>query len=209
MKKRPQNETERFYQDLSIAFNYYSMALFENNLPTPILSIRANANSAGHFSADKLTSVRHKKKRLHELALNPVIFNRKTIEIFAVFVHDMSHLWQEVHGKPSRVGYHNRQWAKKMREIGLPSSLNGKPGGKITGFKMNQYIEKGGPFELATRVLLKKYKFDFYYQAPDKDAKKHDHKIKYTCPLCKKNAWEKRDLGITCTTCEVSMESDG
>jgi hypothetical protein len=34
-------------------------------------------------------------------------------------VHEMAHVWQHAHGKPSRNGYHNKEWAAKMDERGL------------------------------------------------------------------------------------------
>ncbi|SPE34073.1 hypothetical protein SBA3_2090010 [Candidatus Sulfopaludibacter sp. SbA3] len=31
----------------------------------------------------------------------------------------MAHVWQQTHGKPPTRSYHDRQWAAKMKEIGL------------------------------------------------------------------------------------------
>jgi hypothetical protein len=45
--------------------------------------------------------------------------------ILSTLVHEMVHVWQETYGNPSRRGYHNRQWAEKMREVGLQPSSTG------------------------------------------------------------------------------------
>ena len=37
----------------------------------------------------------------------------------------MTHVWQHQHGKPSSRGYHNREWAAKMKAIGLQPSNTG------------------------------------------------------------------------------------
>jgi hypothetical protein len=37
------------------------------------------------------------------------------------------------HRTPPRRSYHDRQWAAKMKEIGLQPSTTGEPGGKETG----------------------------------------------------------------------------
>ena len=67
----------------------------------------------------------------------------------------MPHLWQHHFGKPSRTGYHNREWAVKMRAIGLIPSDTGEPGGKEIGQRVTHYIEEGGAFARACSGFLK------------------------------------------------------
>ena len=202
------NETDKFYKDLSFAFDHYNRALFENSLPTILFSIRAKANSPGYFSPDRLAQASKKSNKLHEIALNPIIFDRGVLEIFSTLVHEMAHLWQKEHGSSSKNGYHNSEFAEKMLTIGLPSSDTGEPGGKPTGSKMLDYIEKGGMFEKATAILIKSYTFDFYFEPPLPKKEKTNSKVKYTCPLCKANAWGKPDLEIDCRPCGGQMEGD-
>jgi predicted SprT family Zn-dependent metalloprotease len=65
---------------------------------------------------------------VHELALNPDNFTGRSDElILSTLVHEMCQVWQETHGEPSRRGYHNRQWAGKMREVGLQPTSTGEP----------------------------------------------------------------------------------
>ena len=46
--------------------------------------------------------------------------------------------------QPGRTGYHNREWASKMLEVGLVPSDTGQPGGKQTGQHMTHYIDPKG-----------------------------------------------------------------
>ena len=59
-------------------------------------------------------------------------------------MHEMVHVWQHAHGKPGARGYHNKEWAAKMKAIGLQPSSTGMVGGKETGQRMMDYIIPGG-----------------------------------------------------------------
>ena len=90
-----------------------------------------------------------------EIALNPAHFAGRTpAEMLSTLVHEMAHLWQHHFGKPSRSGYHNKEWAAKMREIGLIPTDTGQPGGKDTGQKVTHNIEEGGRFDQACTAFL-------------------------------------------------------
>lgn len=79
--------------------------------------------------------------------------NREDIEWHSTLVHEMCHLWQEDFGKPSRGGYHNRQWADKMVQVGLMPTDTGEPGGKQTGQYVTHYIIPDGRFEQVFKTL--------------------------------------------------------
>ena len=58
--------------------------------------------------------------------MNPDTFTGRTDEeILSTLAHEMAHVWQQTHGKPPRRSYHDRQWAAKMKEIGLQPSTTG------------------------------------------------------------------------------------
>jgi hypothetical protein len=69
-------------------------------------------------------------------------------------VHEMVHLWQFRLGTPSRKGYHNREFAEKMKSVGLMPSSTGQPGGDEVGQHMADYPIAGGPFIVACGQLL-------------------------------------------------------
>ncbi|MDK4565666.1 hypothetical protein QG053_11620, partial [Kingella kingae] len=57
-------------------------------------------------------------------------------------------------GKPSRSGYHNKEWADKMESIGLMPSDTFQEGGNRTGQKMGDYPLEGGKFQAACEKLV-------------------------------------------------------
>ena len=79
--------------------------------------------------------------------MNPMYFqDRLVAETLSTLVHEMVHLWQHHHGKPGRGGYHNKEWAGKMKQVGLYPSDTQAEGGKETGDRMSHYILPSGPF---------------------------------------------------------------
>ena len=98
-----------------------------------LVTLQRHANTRGYFAPFRFKG-RIDKQTVHELALNPDNFTGRSDElILSTLVHEMAHVWQETHGEPSRRGYHNRQWAGKMREVGLQPTSTGEPGGMETG----------------------------------------------------------------------------
>ena len=74
-------------------------------------------------------------------------------ETLSTLVHEMVHLWQQHHGKSGRGRYHNREWAEKMKQVGLYPSNTGKPGGREVGQQMTHYVIEGGAFAVAFEAL--------------------------------------------------------
>ena len=91
-----------------------------------------------------VTLQRHAKARGY---FSPERFTGRTDE--AIISHDVAHVWQQSHGTRPRRSYHHRQWAAKMKEIGLQPSTTGEPGGKETGQSVTHYILPGGPYAKA------------------------------------------------------------
>src|SRR5450756_2278696 len=74
----------------------------------------------GFFSGERFVNTTNPKEITDEIALNPAHFaTRKPDEVLATLAHEMVHLWQHHFGKQPRKGYHDKQWAAKMFDIGL------------------------------------------------------------------------------------------
>jgi len=141
------------YGGLQKAFDHFNRALFEIGQPDVFITYQRKAHSRGYFSADQFSG-RSAEFGKHELALNPDTFiNRTDEQICSTLVHEQVHLWQHAYGKPSPRRYHNKEWAMKMKLIGLQPSSAGAVGGKETGQLMPHYIIPGGPFEQAFAKL--------------------------------------------------------
>lgn len=199
--------THRAYAELTVAYNFLNEKLFENQLPPCLITMQRGRKAYGYFSGDRWVSSSDPGDLTNEIALNPVHFATRTPkQVFSTLAHEMVHLWQHCYGKPGRWGYHNKEWAKKMRQIGLIPSDTGQAGGKETGHKVTHYVEEGGAFE---RIYLHLEQagatipyLDRKNGATPSTEKK---KIKYTCPICKINAWGKPTLKLTCGECSMPL----
>src|SRR5207248_3116704 len=120
--------------------------LFAGSLPHVLVTLQRHANTRGCFAPERFTG-RIEKTAVHELALNPAtITGRSDEEILSTLAHEMVHVWPQTHGSPPRRSYHDREWAAKMKEIGLQPSTTAEPGGKETGEKVTHYIIPGGSY---------------------------------------------------------------
>jgi SprT-like family len=123
------------YSGLQEAYDHFTRELFDGQLPDVFITYQRKANSYGYFSPDRFTGRLDKTGR-HELALNPDGFvNQSDQQVCQTLNHEMTHVWQHAFGKPSACGYHNREWAAKMKTIGLQPSSTGMVGGKETGHR--------------------------------------------------------------------------
>ena len=145
--------TEEAYAELQQAYDHYNATLFAGQLPACLITFQRQKRTFGYFSKDRFG--RRDGLKTDEIALNPEYFAVvPMIEVLQTLAHEMTHLWQEHFGKPSRACYHNMQWAEKMESIGLMPSNTGMPGGKKVGQSMEDYVITGGRFEQATKTLL-------------------------------------------------------
>ncbi len=166
----------------------------------------------GYFSGERFANTTDPKEVTDEIALNPVHFaTRKPNEVLSTLAHEMVHLWQHHFGEPPRKGYHDKQWAAKMREIGLIPTATGEPGGKETGQKMTHLIEKNGRYARAVSKLLIEHPAILYHDRTDDNdptrKKKSASKTKYTCPGCGLNAWAKPEAPLVCGNCQEPMQA--
>lgn len=142
------------YSVLQMIFDRCNSDLFEGQLPSALLTLQRQKHVYGYFRYHAFINVR--ADFVDEIALNPDFFCYENItEFFQTIVHEMVHLWQYHFGNPGRGRYHNREWAEKMQSLGLMPSHTGKPGGKTTGDRMNDYALLGGHFMATVETLLK------------------------------------------------------
>lgn len=145
--------TEKAYSELQNAFDFYNRELFDHQLPDCLITFQ-RGNSMAYFSSARFVN-QHDHHTVDEIAMNPEFFAVVSpMEIMQTLVHEMTHCWQDHFGTPSRSCYHNTEWARKMKEIGLMPSSTGTFGGAQTGQKMADYAIPDGLFERATRKLF-------------------------------------------------------
>lgn len=206
--ERYKKATEIQYLSLQQAYDYYNKQLFDNALPPVLVTFQRQKKSYGYYWPDKLVSRENKDIKIAEIALAINTFEaRDDLQIFSTLVHEMVHHWQHMLGKPSRNGYHNKEWANKMKEVGLYPSDTGQPGGKETGQSCSHYIMDSGKFKYHSEHLGASIDWNSTPENPAKKAKAN--KVKYSCPCCEVNVWGKPDLAINCLTCDETLEPNG
>jgi hypothetical protein len=190
------------YGGLQEAYDFFNVILFDGALPDVFITYQRRANSAGYFAPDRFSG-RIEKFGRHELALNPDTFIAHSDEwICQTLVHEMTHGWQQHCGTPPARGYHNREWANKMKAIGLQPSSTGAVGGKETGARMSDYVIPDGPFTKAfAKLAATGWKLNL--QSAHRPGPKGGStgKDPFRCPACGQKAWGKPKLDVTCTPC--------
>lgn len=188
-------------------FAYFNAKLFAGDLPPCLLNFSRRARSNGFFAPERWEKGKDVR---HEISLNPsTLKSRKPIEVASTLVHEQVHLWQQEHGKPSRSGYHNREWASKMEAIGLVPSSTGAPGGEKVGQRVSHYIAPKGPFARAFAAMPKEYSLPWACEELPEESKGSTgkNKVKYTCTgECEANVWGKPGLSLSCDGCEQPFE---
>lgn len=230
-------QTRNNYSAWERAYDHFNAGLFNNSLPGCVITFQRKQGAYGFHAASQFEASRS-RIRADEIALNPRYFDgRDPRDSLSTLVHEMAHQHQWLFGKPSPDGYHNKEWARLMIDIGLVPTDTGEPGGKATGRRMTHFIREDGPFDRLCQALLDTGFVIPYVEAdlaeetqdiltagqPDardpaklrKKAellkkKKAASKSRYTCPGCDvpKHVWGKPELHIICGECEGRFEVD-
>ena len=110
--------TQAQYEAFQRAYDFFNVELFAGALPNVLVTMQRQAKAYGYFSPERFIG-RAGEEVTHELAMNPDHFGRTDEEILSTLVHEMCHLWQHVCGTPPRKSYHDKEWAAKMKQVGL------------------------------------------------------------------------------------------
>ena len=228
----PPTPTEQQFQALNQAYQYFNQELFDGQLAGCILNFSRKKGTHGFMAPNRWRRTDEETHSTHEISLTPYTLYREPILVFSTLAHEQAHLWQVDFGEPSRSGYHNKEWADKMEEIGLMPSDTGEPGGKKTGQHMTHYIIPGGKYERAFQAMPEEYKLPFVSWEGDvmrglltgaggsvgnpgnpepgkTTSRTGREKTKYSCPGCQVNVWGKPGLNVRCGDCDQVMEPAG
>jgi predicted SprT family Zn-dependent metalloprotease len=211
---KPTRET---YDPLQQAYENLNRSLFEGELPNCLITLQRSKKSYGYFCGDRFG--RADGTLTDEIALNPTYFrDRPQEDVLATLAHEMVHLWQHHFGKPGRGRYHNKEWADKMRSIGLQPTSTGKDGGAETGDVMDHIIVADGSFDRTVRKMLARGLIVSWteqpeqHTAPDDEAEdsksKSGKRIRYVCPHGDTKAWAKHGAKLVCGEHMEPMEAN-
>ncbi len=173
------NISSEFYSCLEQIGNHFNERLFEGGLPPILFTLSSDIKMLGHFRYANWTT--GQKGEVSEIILNPDLFaNRSWIELFKTIVHQQCHLYQCRKREASRSTYHNRRWARLMRDRGLIPSSTGRPDGLEIGQTMSEYIEDGGLFLKHSVDLIKQ---DCIFPVTNKNSRDEESVISEDLPL--------------------------
>ena len=212
--------TKETYETFQLAYERLNTALFDGELLNCLITLQRRKRTYGYFSGDRFA--RADGTATDEIALNPAHFrDRPVSEVLATLAHEMTHLWQHHNGKPGRGRYHNKEWAGKMKDIGLQPTDTGEEGGKETGDKVHHIIVPDAKFDRTVRKILSRGFAIAWTEKPQAAAaptgesggegeneSKSGKRVKYTCPRCELNAWAKHDAKLICGEDMSPMESE-
>lgn len=135
---KPVNSTRDFYKSLVAITEHLSFGLFGKDLPIPLLTLSRRSRSRAHYNSSCWRE--GSGGEFAEICLNPALFAQHSwLNLMQSLTEQLCHHWQHTKGTPSRPGYHNREWARKLESVGLMPSSTGLPGGKKTGQIMASY----------------------------------------------------------------------
>lgn len=150
--------TRELYPEFQHAYTHFNDRLFDGKLPPVLITLQRKNKTEGYWSTNRFS--RKDGSMAGELAMNPrYLAVRSLEETLSVLVHQQVHIWQTYFGKPGRRGYHNREWADKMKAIGLHPSNTDAVGGDETGESMGHYIVEDGAFAVAAQALIEQEHF--------------------------------------------------
>lgn len=200
--------TEREYAGFQRAFDCFNAKLFGGSLPECLVTLQRVKRAKGYFWSEQFTARAGDGKTTDEIALNPDTFaGCDDRDILSTLVHEMAHLWQAHFGKPGRRGYHNAEWACKMRSLGLQPTDTGEPGGKETGERVTHMIVEGGPFAIgAAELLAGDFRLNWNATPAGPGKAKKQTRAKFVCPSCGLSVWGKPGARVACADCS---EDDG
>lgn len=113
------------------AYDFFNGELFDGKLPRVKIVFGQDADHLAYYHPDSQTVV-----------INPDMFDDfAPKQIFAVLVHEQTHVWQTAFGHPTK-NHHNAEWHRKIAEF----DLGDHPGAT--------FIVEGGKYERAFRKFL-------------------------------------------------------
>lgn len=97
-------------------FDVFSGEFFDDLLPLCFLSFQPTRRGRlGHYRPGH-----NAVGAQYEINLNPRHLDRPVCEVLGTLLHEMLHLWQELHGRAPKTNWHNREFVDRARALGIP-----------------------------------------------------------------------------------------
>jgi hypothetical protein len=181
---------------------------FDGHLEPPHVTLQSRANPLGSFSIASVANIANSSETRDRIILSQAATAAMTdIAVLVCLATQLVGIDQHHHGKPCRLGYHDRAYAAAMKRIGLIFSETDEIGGKETGEKLNVFVVEDGPFDRCAKAFLAEEEAVFYQdRAPVDEAeaeriqkqRQKRNKTAYRCACGKVTAWSKPDINLFC-----------
>lgn len=203
--------SEKLWESWHGLFDFFNDQLFDSSLDRDRVILNCSRSSGrgtlgfymGFLAENKGAWIEQGgQEQKAEISMNPSKMAKYgPEETMATFVHELCHFWQDLHGNPGKRGYHNKEWADKMLEVGL-KPINNKDPSKMTGMSMHHSIMEDGRFAQVIKDLPEELKLPFLGLATAKPAAKTGYE-KWFCPQCKQICRAKASAQLACMPCSL------
>jgi uncharacterized protein (DUF433 family) len=149
---------------LIFRYDFLNAELFGEALANVLVTLQRHAKPYGYFSLERFIG-RTAGEAARELAMEPGSLRVDGGVGPRDAPHEMVRFWQQVHARPPRRSYRDKQWAAKMKKVGLYPSSTGEVAGKETGAEGSHYIVACGAFDKAFAKLAPTG-FNLRWQSP-------------------------------------------
>ena len=177
--------------------DFFNVALFKHQpVPVPAISFeRTKVTNLGHYVIG-----RNAFGIKENININSAHLNRPLWDILTTLVHEMTHSWQALYGKPSNSWFHNKEFQLKMLEFGIICDSKGRHQG--VGDPFVCLLKKHGiVFNRATELEP-----DGILKIASKARPKGKSKLKkWTCG-CTNVRVAVKDFDAKCLKCETKFE---
>lgn len=102
--------TLRLFGALHRASQYFQEELFIKPLTPFIFSLNKNTHSKGYYKPYAWSD--NGNSNLPEINIHPSVFLLAPEEMMGTLVHELSHHFHQIYGKPGYNGYHNKEFAQ-------------------------------------------------------------------------------------------------
>jgi len=186
----------RLASELYWWIDFFNIAFFKNQpVPIPVISFKkTRVNNLGHYVIGRNAfGIRE------NININRIHLNRPLADILATLLHEMTHSWQAVCGKPSKSWFHNREFVLKLNGFGIICDNKGR------------HTDIGDPFIF----LLQKHGIRFSDNSGTKEMispssvpkPKGDSKLKkWQCACGQKARVGKKEFHATCDLCSYKFK---